>query len=192
MIQIPPVTRRAPRSPKPTGVYHKGFTITGSAQESTPRTTGEGQMTRTGSCSRLGRRPGAAVASLVLLLATAACDALFTTDDDVADNALVVVTGTSPGPLEIILSNQFLPVQDAQSSDITFALLDADTLVLSPPISETYPMGPNLRYFVRVTNPDTASTADLNIRVLLDGKDEVYNVNVSLKNSSTEYTYTYY
>jgi len=140
----------------------------------------------------LTRRPGVVAASFILLFAAGGCDALLSTDEDLAENAQVIITGTSVVPLRVIMSNQFLPVQDPGSAEVTVALLDADTVFLSPPIDQTYPMGPNLRFFVRVTNPDSSSTADLNLRVLLDGKEEVYNVNVTLKDASIEYVFTYF
>jgi len=129
---------------------------------------------------------------LIAAFASAACDSLLDTSQEFATSAQVIVTGTSAVPLDIIMSNDFNASQDPVSGDVSVSLFAADTLSRDVPIDETYPITDRLRFFVRLINPSEDETAVVNMRVLLDGKDEVYNVNVSLKDASIQYIFSYF
>ena len=135
------------------------------------------------------------IALSVLLTAAIAgtgCDSLLDTTQDFATSAKVIVTGTSAIPLGIIMSNDFNASQDPVTGDVTVSLFAADTLSRDVPIDETYPITDRLRFFVRLINPSADETAVVNVRVLLDGTEEVYNVNVSLTDASIQYIFSYY
>ena len=129
---------------------------------------------------------------LILALPFAACDSLLDTSEDFATSAQVIVTGTSAVPLGIIMSNDFNASRDELTGETMVSLFAADTLSRDVPINENYPITDRLRFFVRLINPSADETATVNMRVLLDGKDEVYNVNVSLKDASIQYIFSYF
>ncbi|MCI0433259.1 MAG: hypothetical protein L0271_06380 [Gemmatimonadetes bacterium] len=85
------------------------------------------------------RTPLAAI--LMLAAAANASDGLFSTDDGRAENARVIVTGTSHVPLTLISSNQ----HNAFTSDLTgtldVSLIHADTQIVSLPLDRSDPIG---------------------------------------------------
>lgn len=144
------------------------------------------------SADRTARPLAALPALLILTVATGGCDGLLDSSQDYAENAQVIVTGTSPVPMLLILSNRYTAVPDQSSGQVVVQIEQADTLELSLPIDRTYPLGDQFRILVRLQNGDTASTASINMRVLLDGKDEVYNQSATMKNSQLEYRFNYF
>lgn len=129
---------------------------------------------------------------LILTVTAAGCDGLLSTSQDYADNAQIVVTGSSPTPMLLILSNRYTEVPDQVSGQVIVQIEAADTFELSLPIDRSYPLGSQYRILARLQNADTTSTASVNMRVLLGGKDEVFNQNAVMKASSLEYRFNYF
>ena len=128
---------------------------------------------------------------LILTATLTGCEGLFDTSPNRADSAQILVTGQSPVPLQLILSNQFLNVPDPSTGQILTSLVVADTFDLQLPIDQEYPMGSSARIFVRLIQPDSMQEANVTMRVLLDGKREVYEQQARLRNAFLEYTFTY-
>lgn len=127
---------------------------------------------------------------LILLAVVAGCDSLLDTTEDLADNAYVYVTGASPVPLQLILSNDYTAIENDEGRfDVTLAV--ADTLYLSPPFQRTHPIGGKGRIFVRLTQPDSTTEATVQMRITLDDQ-EVYNVGATLREASLEYLFVYF
>jgi hypothetical protein len=137
-------------------------------------------------------RAAAAFCTLIVCVAAAGCNGLLDTSQDQADEAQLIVTGTSPVPLTVILSNQFQTVQDPTTGQITTSFIQADTLTLLLPIDQTYSLGASGRVYLRLWQPDSTQTADILMRVLLDKKREVYNQRATLKNAFLEYSFSYF
>lgn len=134
--------------------------------------------------------PGAAaLAGVALVSGLAACDVLGT-ERTVRETARIQVSGTAPGPLLLMTSDQFLNVQDFQTGQIVLQILAADTLVINQlPVDTTYSLGQFNRFLVRLINPDTTQAADVRMIIRLDDKDETYNVRALVTGAFLEYTY---
>ena len=130
--------------------------------------------------------------ALNLVVPAAGCDSLLDSSQEIASDAQVLVTGTSPIPLMLVFSNDYTRVVDAQTGETRTTLARADTLRLDLPIDRTYPLGASARILVRLINPDSTVTADIHMRVLLDGKQEVYSQRASMRNATLEYVFAYY
>jgi hypothetical protein len=141
---------------------------------------------------RIERRHAAVPTLFMLTMAAAGCSGLLDSSQNYAENAQIIVTGTSPVPMLLILSNRYTAIADQTTGNITVQIEQADTLELSLPIDRTYPLGDQFRILARLQNADSTSTASINMRVLLDGKDEVYNQNATMKDSYLEYRFSYF
>jgi len=131
-------------------------------------------------------------ALVILTVAAAGCDGLLDSNQEYAENAQVIVTGTSPVPMILILSNRYTAVPDPTTGQVVVQVERADTFALSLPIDRIYPLGDQFRILVRLQNADSTSTANINMRVLLDGRNEVYNQNATMKDSYLEYRFNYF
>jgi hypothetical protein len=138
------------------------------------------------------RQHAALPALLILTIAAAGCEGLLDSRQEYAENAQVIVTGTSPVPMLLILSNRYTAVPDQTTGQVVVQIERADTFELGLPIDRIYPLGDQFRILVRLQNADSTSTASVNMRVLLDGKDEVYNQNATMKDSYLEYRFNYF
>lgn len=128
-----------------------------------------------------------AVAAIALAAIAAGCGVLSV--DEPGDNARIRISGTAPGTLRLVLSNNFIQVFDTQQQEVTVSLLGSDTIEISSlPYDSDYSLDGNLRFFLRLINPDSAK-ADLRIQVNIDNVDP-YDVTTSLTASQHEYTYT--
>lgn len=140
--------------------------------------------------STANQRWFAAAPALILIAAAAGCSSILDTTEDLADNANIFVTGTSPVPLQLIVSADYTAVQNEQGRfDVT--LISADTFQIAPPHERSKPISDKGRIFVRLTQPDSTVTADVRLRILLDDR-EVYNVQATLRDASLEYLFAYY
>ena len=136
------------------------------------------------------RRTTQAALCTALVLPAAACDGLFDTNREVRETARVQVSGTSPVPLLLMTSNQFLNVQDPATGQITTQIIVADTLTIDQlPVDTTYSFGQYNRILVRLINPDSNATAQVRMIIRLDDKDEVYNVEARVTGAYLEYSY---
>lgn len=109
--------------------------------------------------------------------------------DEPGDSASVTISGDSTVPLRLVMSNNFIQVFNSQSSEITVSLLGSDTVEINDlPYTVDYGMAGNLRFFLRLINPDTIAV-NVRIQVRIDNV-EPYDVTTSLTASQHEYTYT--
>lgn len=131
------------------------------------------------------------VALGLVLIPIFACTSVFESGDERADAANVFVTGTSTEPLMLILSNDF-DTQPGDGGAVGVTLLSADTFTvnLPAPVERSYSFDESDRFLARLVNPDTASTADVHMRVLLDS-DEVYNQQATLLDAELEFVFVY-
>lgn len=127
--------------------------------------------------------------SLLVLQATA-CN-VFGTEDEVADEARVVIAGTGTDSTKVITSTRFERWLDDQGETHT-TLLVSDTVYtdLAATFDEVYPVKPDIGFLVRVVNRDTVP-AVISIQVYFDGKLNYDVKNASLVDSSIEFSHIF-
>lgn len=136
------------------------------------------------------RRAGVSALLSALVLAAVGCDGLLDTGREVRTSARIQVSGTSPVPLILMTSDQFLGVQDPTTGQIVTQILVADSLIIDRlPVDTTYSLGQYNRFLVRLINPDTAATALVRMIIRLDDEEEVYDVEARVTGAYIEYTY---
>lgn len=129
------------------------------------------------------------LACAMLLLPALGCSEILDSSIETPEQAMVTVSGTSPVPLQLILSSRFIGIWNPEESKYEVTLNDADTVqVASLPISRTHPMNETGVFFVRLTNPDLAQTASIELRVRIDGR-EVYSQAATMRDASLEYLF---
>lgn len=123
------------------------------------------------------------------LVGSTGCDSLLGSDQAAfAAEARVLLEGTSPVPLLLVTSTIFDAGIDDETGEVVTDLISADTMVLTTiHVDETFDIFGADRFLVRVANPDTAETATIHLRVLLDGR-EVFNQHATMRDASLEYT----
>lgn len=141
---------------------------------------------------RLRRRPGWCGALALLALSGSACDGLLGSDQAAfAAEAHVLLSGTSAVPLLLVTSTNFFTVTDPDTGQLFTTLIASDTLTLpTPTADQRYDIFGADRFLVRLVNPDAEETADVHLRVQLDGR-EVYNQRATMRDASLEYTAYY-
>lgn len=134
-------------------------------------------------------RRALACATLLIAAATAACDSVLDSSQDPPDEAEVTVTGTSPVPLQLILSSRFIGIWNAEQGKYEITLNAADTVQIGAlPITRTKAMNETGVFFVRLTNPALDQTASIVLRVRIDGR-EVYSQAANMRDASLEYVF---
>lgn len=125
-----------------------------------------------------------------LVLSTSACG-LFETEEEIADEARVLIEGTSPTPLQVITSTRFERVYN-EEGDLNTLLLVSDTAMvdLGTPFDEIFPVRPDVGFLVRVRNLE-ADPAVISMRVYFDGDLRYNQQNVSLSDASLEFSYIF-
>ena len=126
----------------------------------------------------------------ILTLLTASCSSILDTSEDYADNAIVEVTGTSPVPLLLVSSTNWVYVPDPISGEPTVAMNDADTVSLQLPINRSVAMTISRRIFFALINPDSTQTASVRMRVRLDDQ-LVYDQAANMRDASLEFSFAY-
>src|SRR5262245_52027804 len=106
----------------------------------------------------------------ILTLLASACSSVLDTTQDYADNAILEVTGTSPVPLQVVSSTNWVYVTNPDTGEQTVSTTSADTVSLQVPINRTVAITNSFRIYYKVTNPDLNQTASIRMRVLLDNK----------------------
>lgn len=134
------------------------------------------------------RRAGPLVAAITgTLIIAAACSSILDTSRGIPDRAEVTVTGESPGPLLLLMSNRFTATWIPEQGQWAVSLLAADTATLtSLPATRSMPFNEYGVFFVRLIQPDLDSTADVEMSVKIDG-DQVYLQRAQLSDASIEY-----
>ncbi len=102
--------------------------------------------------------------------AVASCGLL---DDDQAlpEVARVEIAGTAPVPLEVIVSDDFVRVNDFNQGIRYTTLTSADTLLVQPDFVRDYDISVTRRFLVRVAN-HAAEAASITLVVSFDGVEE--------------------
>lgn len=93
-------------------------------------------------------------------------------------------------PLTLLLSTNFERERDATSGELHTILIDADTLHLSLPIDQQYPLNTD-RVLARLRNPSTTVTATVHMRIYL-GDREAYSQAATLRDAELEYVFIYF
>lgn len=127
-----------------------------------------------------------AMAAMIITLA-AGCSSILDTDRTTAGSARVVVTGSSPVPLQLVTSTRFARGFDEEGQE-QIRLIVADTANVTPPIDKSVAFGTSDRFAVLLINPSTEATADITMTVSVDGK-EVYRQAATLRDASLRFTY---
>jgi hypothetical protein len=132
--------------------------------------------------------PSAARGLLVIMLTLwgSACGVL-ETDQSNPMEARVLVSGTSPVPLLLITSTNFVYTVDEGGSRVPVPLV-ADTVQISLPIDQVFPFGNSDRFLVKVANPDVNQTAMIRLQLLVDGR-KVFDDQASMRDASLQYSF---
>lgn len=128
-------------------------------------------------------------ALLVTALSAGACS-IGTDIDDIPTSARVRVEGTAPDEMRLILSTDFLEQINLDTGERSVSLLAADTLVLSLPYDETWPIGTFGSVYVEVYYAPT-STAAITLRVNLDNGESFERVATLSSGSSLVYYFVW-
>lgn len=144
---------------------------------------------------KLPNRKGRALRTLslppLLMVLMVGCN-VFESEDEIADEARVTITGTATDSTEVITSTKFTRQinQDGETL-ITFLQSDTVPLDLSVPFDEIYPVRPDRGFLVRVVNRDKDDPTVITIKVYFDGDLNYSQENVSLVDSSIEFSYIF-
>ena len=108
------------------------------------------------------------IASAALIAGLPACGILGDDTSDPANQAQVVINGTSPVPLDLITSDEFIVTRNVETGVTTTEFLSADTSMLTVPFEQAYDISTFERFLVRLINPDSM-VASIRLQVLIDG-----------------------
>lgn len=123
------------------------------------------------------------------LLIMAACSSILDTSRGIPERAEVTVTGTSPVPLRLLMSNRFTATWIPEQGQWAVSLLAADTVTLtSLPVTRSMSFNEFGVFFVRLIQSDVDATADVEMSVRVDG-DQVYLQRAILTDASIEYVW---
>lgn len=143
---------------------------------------------------KTGSRAATRLSLLLLLLATGACS-VFKSEDEVADQARVVITGTVTDSTVLITSTKFERWFDDQGESHT-SLTVSDTVSLMPymeggaTFDQIYPVKPDVGFLARVVHTDTVPSV-ISMQVYFDGDLNYDQRDVSLVDSSLEFSYIF-
>jgi hypothetical protein len=125
-----------------------------------------------------------------LLVLAGACTILESKEDS-ADQARVVVTGTTTVPLELVTSTKFTrTIEETGEVSISLAFADTAFVDLAAPLDRTHPVSPDRGFLVRLRNYST-DPAVVSMQVYFDGKLSYDRQNVTLQNASLEFSYIF-
>jgi hypothetical protein len=130
----------------------------------------------------------------LLVIQVGACS-VFKNEDEVADEARVVITGTVTEATQLITSTRFERWYDDQG-EAHSTLLVADTIFLldhmegGASFDEIYPVKPDIGFLARVVHNDDVP-AVISMKVYFDGELSYDQRDVSLSQSSIEFSYIF-
>lgn len=134
-------------------------------------------------------RRAAACALILAALSAAACSSILDSSSRFPEEAEVTVTGTSPVPLQMVLSSNFIGIWNNEAAKYDVTLNAADTVQISAlPITRRHSLNDTGVFFVRLTNADSAQTASIELRVRIDGRP-VYAQAANMRDASLEYVF---
>lgn len=111
-----------------------------------------------------------AAAALAAMAISAACN-LLDDDQEYPSVARVEITGTTPGPLELVVSDDFQRVADVNQGARYTVLVRADTSQVELDFVKEYDIELARRFFVRLTN-HAVEVAQVRLTVAFDGAVE--------------------
>lgn len=117
----------------------------------------------------------------------AGCSSIVDTDRTTAEEARLTVTGTSPVPLKVITSTRF-SVGFTPEGNEAVSYVQSDTVELTLPIDRRLRFGSGDRVHFTVWNPSEEATADIDVRVRVDGND-VFRQSATLRGASLSFNY---
>jgi hypothetical protein len=126
----------------------------------------------------------------LLLILPAACS-IFEAEEEVADEARVVVTGSTPQPLELVTSTKFTRTfLESGGVGISLAFADTAFLSLDQPHDQIYPIKPDRGFLVRLKNPGL-EPAVVSMQVFFDGELAYNHQNITLQEAALEFSYVF-
>lgn len=90
-------------------------------------------------------------------------------DQDLPDIARVEITGSSPEPLELVVSDNFERVANVDQGARYTVLVQADTSLVQPDFTKDYDIEGTHRFYVRLTN-HSDEVAQVLLSVAFDGE----------------------
>ncbi len=106
------------------------------------------------------------LATFLLALSTVACGFLAEGDPE---NARLILRATTPGQqVVLVVSSDFDVDQVTGQGASQIFLRVADTLVVTPPFEQRFPLGRRLRFFASASPPDTLDQV-IDLQVFIDG-----------------------
>jgi len=126
----------------------------------------------------------------LLLIVAAACN-IFEAEEEIADEARVVVTGTTSEPLQLVTSTKFTRTF-LETGEIRLSVAFADTMVLTldSPHDQIYPIKPDRGFLVSLRNP-VMDPAVVSMQVFFDGELVYNHQNITLQEASLEFSYVF-
>lgn len=128
--------------------------------------------------------------ALIITLFSAGCNTISDPSEEYAENAHVEVTGTSPVPLLLVSSTNWVYQVNEETGERTIGLVTADTLEVQLPVERTVALAPTYRILFRIINPDSARAASVRMRVRLDG-DVMFDETATMRDAALEYSFNY-
>jgi hypothetical protein len=126
----------------------------------------------------------------ILTLLASACSWVLDTTQDYAENATLEVTGTSPVPLQVVSSTNWVYITNPANGEQIVSTTSADTVSLQLPINRVVPLTNSFRIYFKVINGDINQTASILMRVRLDNK-LVYDQAANMRDASLDYSFAY-
>jgi hypothetical protein len=126
----------------------------------------------------------------ILTLLASACSWVLDTTQDYAENANLEVTGTSPVPLQVVSSTNWVYITNPDNGERIVSTTSADTVSLQLPVNRVVPLTNSFRIYFKVINGDINQTASIRMRVRLDNK-LVYDQAANMRDASLDYSFAY-
>ena len=130
------------------------------------------------------------VALFIITLSTTGCDEILGPSRKRAETASVELEGTSPGPLQVVTSTNWILTQDQLTGESMIQLFSAETTEAELPFEKSVKLAPYYRVLFRVMNPHP-ETAQVRMRVLLDG-EETYKMETPVADEPVDFTYVFH
>lgn len=127
---------------------------------------------------QLRRRLVVGLLTAVLPAAGLASCNLLDDDQELPNIARVEITGSSPEPLELVVSDNFERVSDLEQGARYTVLVQSDTSFVQPDFAQEYDIEGTHRFYVRLTN-HSFEVAQITLSVAFDGEVE-YSQRASL------------
>ena len=111
-------------------------------------------------------RTAAAVATAVALVSTGACF-LGTSPDNKPSSAVVDIQGSTPNPLLLVLSSDFVEQLNTGTGEYTATLRSSDTTFITPPYHQAVDISATGNIYVELYQPEVAE-ATVTMKVDID------------------------